>query len=453
MLDKLPYTPAETVRISDSLQSQLDTVIKLAKLYKFWDRPYKEGATTFEEMDSLDIFYWVYKSANPIAGMEEGVEELLATDVTILKLPDNFETQKTVTMGAAGDILHVQAKGLEYNSDDLYGNVADLIFKKDISFANFESPVTTQALREEVIGDQGAPIECSSRKQFNNLKGYKGKNFTALNFSNNHTFDLGVEGIDTTHKAFAEEGIVNIGTNRMPDEYGRAKIIVKNGLKIGFVSATFGVNGHEIPENEKYRIHIARLCSKLVEPELDLVKKQIDDCKNENCDFIIASLHWGWEFELFPRKGQLKAARELIEYGADSIIGHHPHVIQPVEYYQTRRDPNRVAVIAYSLGSLTWGFSAPYIALSIILNLTFAKGRFQDNDVTYIKDAQVTPIFRSCLNINGKLVTKMEKLADHVNGKNRLHSQEYISDLKRYADLVLGHKCDLPDEGITRMVA
>jgi poly-gamma-glutamate capsule biosynthesis protein CapA/YwtB (metallophosphatase superfamily) len=453
MLDKLPFTPAETVKISASLKSELDTVIKLANTYKFWDRPYKEGATTFEEMGPLDIFYWVYKSANPIAQMEEGVKGLLATDSSKLKLPYHFEMQKSVTMGAAGDILHVQAKGLEYNSDDLYGSIADLLFEQDISFANYESPITTQALREEVIGDQGAPIECASRDQFNNLKGYKGKNFTALNFSNNHTFDMRVEGIDTTHKVFAEEGIVNIGTNKTPDEYGRAKIVEKNGLKIGFVSATFGMNGHEIPESERYRIHISRLCSKLVEPELDLVKKQIDDCKNKNCDFIIASLHWGWEFELFPRKSQMKAARELIEYGADSIIGHHPHVIQPIEYYQTRRDPNRVAVIAYSLGSLTWGFSAPYIALSIILNMTFAQGRFQGKEVTYIQNAKVTPIFRSCININGKLVTKIEKLADHLNGQNRLHSQEYISDIKRYVDLVLGDQCDLQDEKVKRKVA
>lgn len=438
MLDKLPNTPAETVRISGSLQSELTTVTKLADLYGFWNKPFEEGATTFEEMGALDIFYWVYKSVKPIAQMQDGVAELLTTDNAAIRLPDKFETSSSMTMGAAGDILHVQAKGLEYNSDELYGNISGMLFDQDISFANFESPVTTQPLKEEVIGDQGAPVECSSRAQFNTLKGYKGKNFTALNFSNNHTYDMGLEGIDSTHKAFAEEGIINIGTNRTPEEYGRAKIIEKNGMKIGFVSATFGMNGHEIPEGEKYRVHISRLCSKLVEPELDLVKQQIDDCKQQNCDFIIASLHWGWEFELFPRKSQLKAARDLIEYGADTIIGNHPHVIQPVEYYQTRRDPNRVAVIAYSLGSLTWGFSAPHIALSLILNMSFAKGSMGGKALTYIEKAGVTPVFRSCLNINGRLVTKIEKLSDHVNGQSRFHTMDYIAEIKRYADLVLG---------------
>lgn len=439
MTKTLPFSPAETAEISSSeLRAALEAALKLAATFGFWDVPYKDAATTFEEMDELDIFYWVHKAANPVLRMEDGVAELLATDGSVGALPRGFEKRQAITMGAAGDILQVQADGLSYSSEHLYGNVADLLFEQSISFANLESPITTQPLQKEIVSDRGAPVQCCSEGQFDVLKGYGGKTFTALNVSNNHMFDFGVEGIETTQAVFAKNGIVDIGTNRSRDDYGRAEIITKDGIRIGFASATFGLNGRKMPDDETYRIHVSRLSSKFVAPELDLVKRQIDDCKAQGCDFIVASLHWGWEFEVFPRKRQVAAAHELVEYGADVILGGHPHVIQPVEYYRTKRDPNRIAVIAYSLGTLTWGFDAPYIALSILLNLSLAKGTFASEDKTYIETATVTPVFRSNVVRSGTLETRIEKLSDHLDGAGDPHAPDYIAELKRYADLVLG---------------
>lgn len=438
MRKSLPFSPAETVEISSpELQSALDTALKLAKKFGFWNAPYKDAATTFEEMDELDIFYWVHKAANPVTRMEPGVAELLATDGSIVALPPGFEQQRSITLGAAGDLLQVQAEDLSYSPEHLFANVADLLFDQTISFANLESPITTQPLQKEIVSDRGAPVQCCSEDQFEVLKGYGEKTFTALNFANNHSFDWGVEGIETTQAVLAKHGIADIGTNRTQDAYGRAKIITKDGIRIGFASATFGLNGREMPEAERYRIHVARLSSKVVAPELDLVKRQIDDCKAQGCDFIIASLHWGWEFEFFPRKSQIKAAHDLIEYGADAVLGGHPHVAQPVEFYRTKRDPDRVAVIAYSLGTLTWGFDAPYIALSLILNLALAKGTIGGAQKTYIETAKVTPVFRSTVDNAGTLETRIEKLADHLHGASDVHAPEYVAALKRYADLVL----------------
>lgn len=435
----LPFCPADTVEISSNeLRAALETALKLAGRFGFWEAPYKDAATTFEEMDELDIFYWVHKAAHPILRAEDGVADLLATDSSAVALPRGFEKQHVVTMGAAGDILQVQADGLRYESDPLFAKIAGLLFDQTISFANLESPITTQPLQKEVVSDQGAPVQCCSEDQFDVLKGYRGKTFTALNCANNHAFDFGVEGIEATQAVFAKNDIIDIGTNRTPAEYGRAQVLIANGIKIGFASATFGLNGREMPDDEKYRIHVARLSSKFVEPDLDLVKRQIDDCKAQGCDFIIASLHWGWEFEFFPRKSQVEAAHALAEYGADAILGGHPHVVQPVDYYRTKRDPARVAVIAYSLGTLTWGFDAPYIALSFILNLSLAKGTINGAQKTYIESSRVTPVFRSSIENAGRLETRIEKLSDHLDGAGGRIAPEHIAALARYADLVLG---------------
>ena len=438
MRSNLPYTPAEVLDMSTrTIRFKMNMVVKLAELFGFWNHPYKDAATDLEEMTRTDIFYWVYKCQNPIFKPEKGESaDLLLTDHGIIGLPQGFERQNSAPMGIGGDLL--QAEGLELSKDILFESVADLLFDKDITYANFESPVTNQPLVKEVIGDKAAPIECCNLEQFDTLTMHKGKRFNVLNTSNNHMFDMGLEGLENTLKTFSEKNILDVGTNRTPEELGKAKVLTVNGIKIGFASATFGLNGHQMPDNEKYRINTAKLLSKFADPDMALMKKQIDDCKQQGCDFIIANLHWGFEFEMFPRKKQIKAARALVEYGADTIISHHPHVIQPVEYYRTQRDPNRVAVISYSLGSLTWGYTAPHIVLSMIMNLVITKGQYNGKELTYIENTKVTPIFRSAVGKNDKTETRLEKLADHLDGRSKRHPRKYIAKIKQYADLVLG---------------
>ncbi|MDD3182488.1 MAG: CapA family protein [Alphaproteobacteria bacterium] len=439
MQSNLPATPADVLDLSSGvLRFVMNFVIKSAECLRFWSYPYKKAATSFEEMTLWDTLYWAYKCTNPITHWEKGGREgePFTTDRRILGLPPGFEKQSSLTMGAAGDLL--RADGLDHSKDILFENVADLLFAPTISYANFESPITKQALQKEVIGDKGPPVECCSQEQFTTFKGHKDKSFTVMNTANNHMFDMGTEGVETTRKVLSAAGILSIGTNDHPDESGQGKILIKDGIKLGFVAATFGLNGRVLPPEEAYRINVANLLSKFADPDLMGLKQQIDHCKSQGCDFIIASLHWGHEFEFFPRQRQIAIAHDLIELGADTLICHHPHVVQPVEYYKTRRDPRRIAVIAYSLGTMTWGFSAPHLVLSAILNLTLSKGRLQDEALTYVETARVTPVFRSSVVKGGDIQTRIEKLADHLEGQKAEHSAHYIAEIKRYADLVLG---------------
>ncbi len=442
MDNKLPSTPADVLVVSFSpLRLVIYVVTRLAEILGFWTRPLKNAAAASEEMNSLDTLYWIHKSRNPIAQSEEMADEpdWLKTGYRHFDLPQDFEQHHTLTIGAGGDIL--RSAGIDDSKDILFENVQDLLFDQDISYANFESPVTDQDLVDEVIGDKGPPIECCSKAQFDVLKGHKGRGFNVLHTANNHMFDMGTEGIETTLKTLEQEAVLDVGTNRTVDQYGKAKIMVKNGIKLGFVSDCFGLNGRQLPKGDHHRIHVSKLVSKHAPPDLNLLQRQIDDCKEHHCDFIIASVHWGFEFEFFPREAQVKAARSLVEYGADCIISHHPHVIQPVEIYNPQRDPNRAAVIAYSLGSLTWGFMAPHIVLSTILNLKLTKGTTNGDTQTYIDDVRATPVFRTYCNENGKMITRIEKLADHTGPDGSTLPEPYIAKIKQHSDLVLGQEC------------
>lgn len=439
MRPTLPDSPADVLQVNAApLRVVIRLVVGLAERLGFWKSPLRKAATATEEMSPLDNLYWIYKSRHPIARPEEALQAAkpLMTDRPANLRPPAFRGETSVTIGAGGDLL--RSPGIDDSEDVLFDKVAHLLFDQDIAMANFESPITIWSLEKEVIGDAGPPVECCSRAQFDVLKGHRGRKFDILHTANNHMYDMGREGVASTVAVMQDEGILALGTPATPEEHGRASIVEKNGIRIGFVSDCFGLNGRTLPAEDSKRIHVSQLLSKRQPPDLDLLKRQIDDAKAKGADFIVASIHWGYEFEFFPRERQVEAARELVEYGADTLICHHPHVIQPVEYYRTKRDPERVALIAYSLGSLTWGFMAPHIVLSTILNLRLSKGTLDGEPATYLDYAATTPVFRTYVHERGRMVTRIERLADHVGYGGSPFPDEYISRIREHAELVLG---------------
>ncbi|MCK1624127.1 CapA family protein [Bradyrhizobium sp. 160] len=413
--------------------------VQRAKLFGWWDCPLEGAAADGAEMDSTDRAYWFYKSGNPIARTSESVsDELFLNDKSIVKLPAQFKKRESVTISAVGDLI--QANGLEHSKDLLFDGIADIVFEADISFANYESVVAEESVVKEAIGDGRSSMMCCSFDQYSALTQHEGKQFTVLNLANNHSLDLGVDALETTQTLCSRNGILDIGVPRSAEEYGKGRILTKNGVKVGFVSSTFGLNGRQLPNGNSYGVHTSKLMSKHVATDLELLKSQIRDCKNNGCDFIITSVHWGFEFEFFPRHRQIEAAHALVEDGVDLVLGHHPHVIQPIEYYRTKRDSNRVAVIAYSLGSLTWDwYTAPHLILSMVLNLDLAKGDIDGASRTYIENVTPTPVFRNIFFRREKTLMRIEKLREHLVSDN--NGMSHIKQMEQYVDLVSGHAC------------
>jgi poly-gamma-glutamate synthesis protein (capsule biosynthesis protein) len=91
----------------------------------------------------------------------------------------------------------------------------------------------------------------------------------------------------------------------------------------------------------------------------------------EKADFIFVNLHWGVEKEQTPEPDQIAFAHRLIEDGVDVIIGHHPHVLQPVEEYMN-------GVIAYSLGNLIFGGNSRHTYETALLEI-----RIQGNEMSH----------------------------------------------------------------------
>jgi poly-gamma-glutamate synthesis protein (capsule biosynthesis protein) len=95
----------------------------------------------------------------------------------------------------------------------------------------------------------------------------------------------------------------------------------------------------------------------------DFVKADIEKVR-PTADLVIVSFHWGAELMTAAKDYQIELGRQAVDWGADLVLGHHPHVLQELEMYKGR-------LIAYSLGNFVFGSESHRTNSSMILLLSF----------------------------------------------------------------------------------
>ena len=153
---------------------------------------------------------------------------------------------------------------------------------------------------------------------------------------------------------------------------------------------------------------------------------------------MIVALHWGLEFELYPHPQQVGWAHRFAELGADLVIGHHPHVPQPVEIYRPASDPDRLVPILYSLGNLSTLMSHPAMALSLVARVGIAKGQYRGRPVTRVANLELVPVALVAEDANGKEITRLVPLHDLDRCVSEGAMRGYVDELARYATVVVG---------------
>jgi poly-gamma-glutamate capsule biosynthesis protein CapA/YwtB (metallophosphatase superfamily) len=161
----------------------------------------------------------------------------------------------------------------------------------------------------------------------------------ALVTANNHSCDLGKVGVVRTIDVLDSLDIAHTGTFRSATERSTKPFMLleENGIRVGILNYTYGTNGMPIPKGTVVNL-------------IDTLQMQQDIAyaQRQSLDHLVVFMHWGKEYKHQPTRSQQKLADFLFEKGVNSIIGSHPHVIQPMEM----RDPeNGDQFIAYSLGN------------------------------------------------------------------------------------------------------
>jgi hypothetical protein len=162
-------------------------------------------------------------------------------------------------------------------------------------------------------------------------------NIAGVSQANNHIYDCGKSGVINTVKCLETLGIKFAGAG-YAHEHLEPVFFDIGGKRIGFTAYADRATNPCIPDNAG--IHINYFDEETVTEKIEEIKKE--------CDTLILSIHWGRDYSSYPTKQQRETARRLIDAGADIIMGHHTHTLQPFETYKN-------GLIFYSLGSFCYG--------------------------------------------------------------------------------------------------
>ena len=117
---------------------------------------------------------------------------------------------------------------------------------------------------------------------------------------------------------------------------------------MGVLSYTYGLNGIEVPEGDEYVVQ-----------EIDKQQIQEDiEAIRDKSDIVVANMHWGNEYERLPNEEQKELAQFLADQEVDVVIGHHPHVLQPMEWVEG--EEGNETLVYYSLGNFYSGQDHDY---------------------------------------------------------------------------------------------
>lgn len=308
------------------------------------------------------------------------------------KWDQSAETTGKASISAVGDLM-IQHKLNTSNSVHLYDDIEAELFGADIIFGNLETPAH--------------PARPSKRFPAFNMSAeatriYLGmdrkKGFGVVSTANNHVLDQGEESLLATLDHLDELRVAHVGSSRSPDERDNGfPIIEANGIKVAFLAYTFSTNWRSVPESKEYEVNLVRLNKMRGDPDISLIERHIQTARERGADVVVLSLHWGHDYEFYPSRRIIDRGHRIADAGADIIIGHHPHVLGPMESYvpQNRGMGVPEVLIAYSLGNFIPDPNTTHFEFrtSFILNLTLAHTVKENKKQVWIDKVSYTPIW------------------------------------------------------------
>jgi poly-gamma-glutamate synthesis protein (capsule biosynthesis protein) len=220
----------------------------------------------------------------------------------------------------------IERNGNDYNFPFLLS--LDFLNSADAAFGNFEGTISNRG------SNQGSQYSFRAKPEV--VSGLQSANFKAISVANNHIFDWGRDALLDTIAFLKYFGIETAGAGANYEQANSSSILNVKGTKIALFAYT-----NLYPDSLEATEKSAGISSF----NSDALKSRINFLKQENkVDIIVVSFHWGDEYATSSNFLQKEIAHEIIDSGADLIIGHHPHVVEESEQYKGKW-------IFYSLGN------------------------------------------------------------------------------------------------------
>lgn len=245
----------------------------------------------------------------------------------------------TATLLSAGDvILHdkVIRSGKvsddEYDYRSIFNEVKPYIEAADFSIISYEGVVM-----DSDRNYTGYPL-FNAPPAIMTAIAYAG--FDMVNQANNHCLDRKLKGLLESRSIIKRENLQVIGTYQDAAE-PRYKIQDLNGIKVGFLAYTYGCNGNEAAlTKEEKSAHLSLIDRNRIRADIEALDPRVD--------FVVMLMHWGVEYRKTATEDQKKLAQDMFSWGADIILGSHPHVVEPSEIHEINGE---IKYVVYGMGN------------------------------------------------------------------------------------------------------
>ncbi|MCX6167809.1 MAG: CapA family protein [Ignavibacteriales bacterium] len=347
---------------------------------------------------------------------------------------NDIDSLRTVTISFTGDLMcHTpQMDFAKVSKDSFDFKPAFRVVKKylsasDLAIGNLE---TTIAGKKNHYS--GYPLFNSPHEYLDALKD---AGFDLLLTANNHCLDRGKIGIINTIDKIRSIGMNSIGTYKTQQDRDSTRIFEINGIKIAVLAYTYGLNGNYISKKEKYLVNVI---------DTNLIKLDIQSARKKNAEVVLVYFHFGEEYQRKPNSFQKEVVKFAIDCGADMIIGSHPHVIQPLEYFTSNKNKIGEGFIAYSLGNFISNQRWRYSDAGVILNFSLIKNIY--TGLIRLSNVSVLPtwIFKGKTESKNEFVilpadTTISKSNNFVMEADRIKLLQSNNDTRKMFESIQNH--------------
>lgn len=273
---------------------------------------------------------------------------------------------RSVTIRAIGDIVAdteiltaAKSQELGYDFRPFFEYVKEAMGKADYTVLNVDGPLGGSGGR----GYRGYP-------QFNTpphlINALQEAGVDMLTLANNHALDTFYDGLISALDNLDSVEMDHIGAYRSQEEYDTPYVKDINGISIGFLNYTTGTNSLENHSDEAAQIYGLRYTRN------SHVGEDIKALRNAGAEAVVVFMHWGNEYKRVPDAEVEKMAQKLANYGADVVIGGHPHTVQRCQYITGSLEDGtqRQTLVLYSMGNFFTDHRIQYTDAGIIFEFT-----------------------------------------------------------------------------------
>ncbi|WP_430788698.1 CapA family protein [Virgibacillus flavescens] len=265
-----------------------------------------------------------------------------------------------ITISAIGDLLIHQTvyqdafNGTQYNFNPMFDAVQPFLEESTITIAN----------QETMIG--GVELGLSTYPSFNTPQemgeALKDSGIDVVTIANNHTLDKGEAGIQSAISHWESINMMYTGAYKNKQDKQKIRVLqTDQNISVAFLAYTYGTNGISVPRGKEYLVN--RIDKRRIAADIKRAKEQ--------SDVIVLSLHFGTQYERMPNQEQKDLVQFAADQGVQVVIGHHPHVLQPVDYVKGKN--GNKTFVAYSLGNFLSGQDEFYRRIGGMVKFTVRK--------------------------------------------------------------------------------